>query len=153
TRLGFMNVHFSLLPQYRGAAPIEWSLIRGESRTGVTLFWLDQGMDTGPVQTTSELEVSIDEDAVGLRRKLTQVGVEALRETLEEVARGKIKRIPQSGEPSLAPKLSRDDASVDFERPALDLHNRVRGLAAGPRAFLRMHPSRSSLVLIKTSVH
>jgi methionyl-tRNA formyltransferase len=152
TRLGFLNVHFSLLPKYRGAAPIEWSLIRGETRTGVTVFWLDQGTDTGPIQAVREISVGIEEDAVSLRQALINLGVETLRESLEQAARGLIARSPQSGEPSHAPKLTREDAWVDFERPALDLHNRVRGLLAGPRAFIRLLPSKSALTLMKTSM-
>jgi len=152
TRLGFLNVHFSLLPKYRGAAPIEWSLIRGETRTGVTIFWLDEGMDTGPIQARREIAVGVDEDAVTLRQALIELGVEALRGSLEQAARGQITRSPQSGEPSPAPKLTREDAWVDFERSALDLHNRVRGLLAGPRAFIRLLPSKSALMLNKTSV-
>lgn len=152
TRLGFMNVHFSLLPKYRGAAPIEWSLIRGESRTGVTLFWIDAGMDTGPVQASRELAAGPEEDAVSLCRALVELGVGALRDALRDISRGAIVRRPQSGTPSLAPKLTREDAWVDFERPAPELHNRARGLAAGPRAFLRLLDSGSSVALIKTAV-
>lgn len=152
TRLGFLNVHFSLLPKYRGAAPIEWSLIRGETRTGVTVFWLDQGMDTGPIQDRREIAVGIEEDAVSLRQALIDLGVATLQESLKETARGQVKRSPQSGKASHAPKLTRDDAWVDFERSALDLHNCVRGLLAGPRAFIRLLPSKSALTLIKTSI-
>src|ERR1700733_822716 len=76
TRLGFMNAHFSLLPKYRGAAPVQWSLVRGEKKPGVALFWLDEGMDTGPVRAMRETPVAPDEDSGALLARLTGLGVE-----------------------------------------------------------------------------
>ena len=77
-RLGAINVHFSLLPKYRGAAPVQWALVHGESRTGVTIFWLDEGMDTGPVQLVRETQVGPEEDAGALLARLTRIGTEGL---------------------------------------------------------------------------
>ena len=149
-RKGFMNVHFSLLPKFRGAAPVPWTLIRGEDKAGVTLFWLDEGMDTGPVQSALEVPVGPDENAVELMRGLIEAGRGLLRETLEDISRGSIRREPQTGEASLAPKLTRADARVDFNVPARDLHNRVRGLAMGPRAFLPL--AGGDVAILRTAV-
>lgn len=150
TRHGFMNVHFSLLPKYRGAAPVQWSLMKGEPETGVTLFWLDAGMDTGPVQRMAATPLPVDEDAPALFPRLVTLGVAELRAALADVAAGKLIREPQKGEPSLAPKLDAAAARISFEMPAPELHNRVRGLAAGPGAWLTAGSGR--LKVLKTAV-
>ena len=134
-RLGFMNVHFSLLPKYRGAAPVQWSLMRGEKETGVTLFWIGEGMDTGPVQRMARRPVGPDEDALSLFPALVELGVRELGAALEDLAAGRVVREPQAGEPSLAPKLKAEHARISFAMPAAEIHNRVRGLAAGPGAW------------------
>ncbi|MBI3550732.1 MAG: methionyl-tRNA formyltransferase [Elusimicrobia bacterium] len=149
TKHGFMNVHFSLLPKYRGAAPIAWSLIRGETRTGVSLFWLDEGMDTGPVQLRREAPIGPDEDAPALAERLTAMGVEAMIAALADVGAGKIIREAQSGDASLAPKLTRKDAAITFDQPAVDIHNRVRGLRGGPRAYFERG---GSVTVLKTAL-
>lgn len=153
-RLGFLNVHFSLLPKYRGAAPIAWALCNGDPTTGVTLFWLDEGMDTGPIQARREVEVGPDEDASELTRRLTRLGVSALADELVGIERGLVRREPQRGEPSLAPKLVRADSKMDFALPAEVLHNRVRGLRAGPRAYFAVRRSNrlETVSLLKTTV-
>lgn len=133
-RCGFLNVHFSLLPKYRGAAPVQWALINGEKVTGVTLFWLDKGMDTGPVFLRREVPVLEADDAASLFARLTSVGAELLEEGLSKISAGEITREPQAGEESMAPKLSAADALLDFSRPAASLLGRVRGLVCGPKA-------------------
>ncbi|MBI4347406.1 MAG: methionyl-tRNA formyltransferase, partial [Elusimicrobia bacterium] len=148
-RLGFLNVHFSRLPLYRGAAPIQWSLIKGETRTAVTLFWLDEGMDTGPVQATAETGVGPDEDAPALAARLTELGVDLVRRELAGFDAG-IRREPQRGEASLAPRLTRADARVRFEEPAPYIHNRVRGLRGGPVAYFER--KGQPVNLLRTSV-
>lgn len=138
TRLGFLNVHFSLLPKYRGAAPVQWSLINGEAESGVTLFWIVEAMDAGPVQRRASLEVGPDEDAPGLFERLIDLGVRELKEALSDLATGKVLRTPQEGEPTMAPKLTAENAQLDFELSALEFHNRVRGLRGGPKAYLKL---------------
>lgn len=134
-RLGFLNVHFSLLPKYRGAAPVQWALINGEAVTGVTLFWLDKGMDTGPVFLRREEPVLESDDAASLFARLTAAGSDLLAEGLAKISAGDIVRAPQAGEPSAAPKLRPADARLDFDAlPAAAVLGRVRGLACGPRA-------------------
>jgi methionyl-tRNA formyltransferase len=135
-RLGFMNAHFSLLPKYRGAAPVQWSLVRGEKTTGVTLFWLDAGMDTGPVQAMRETPVGPDEDAGALLARLTALGVEMLDAELTALEDGKVARRPQTGEATLAPLIKREDARISLTRPAGEIHDLVRGFRLWPRAYL-----------------
>lgn len=141
-RLGFMNVHFSLLPKYRGAAPVQWALARGETRTGVTLFWLDEGMDTGPIQAVAETEIAPDEDAPALLRRLVELGVELLERALCDLEAGRVQRRPQSGSPSLAPRLKREDARLDLSCAAEQLAQRVRAFRDWPRAWLRLDSGR-----------
>jgi methionyl-tRNA formyltransferase len=149
-RLGTLNVHFSLLPKYRGAAPVQWSLARGETRTGVSIFWLDEGMDTGPVQLMRETEIGPDEDAPALMARLAVLGVEALGEALTQIENGEIIRLPQAGEPSLAPLIKKEDARLDLRRPAHELHDLVRGFRSWPRAYLELKTAR--LIVLKTRV-
>lgn len=147
TRLGFMNAHFSLLPKYRGAAPVQWVLVRGEKKTGVSLFWLDEGMDTGPVQAMRETAVDPAEDAGELLARLTSIGVEMLEGVLTDLENGKVSRAAQTGEPSLAPLIKREDARIDLNRPAEEIHDLVRGFRLWPKAYLEKEGVPRLLVL------
>lgn len=138
TKLGLLNAHFSLLPKYRGAAPVQWSLVRGETKTGVSLFWLDEGMDTGPVQAVVETGIAPDEDAPALLGRLTGLGVELLDSVLTGLAAGNVVRRSQDGIPSYAPLIEREDARLDLGRDAAELHNLVRGFRSWPRAWLEL---------------
>jgi len=148
-RFGFLNVHFSLLPKYRGAAPVQWALINGEKVTGVTLFWLDKGMDTGPVFLRREEPVLPSDDAASLFARLTAVGADLLSEGLLKISSGGIVREPQTGEPSSAPKLLPADARLDLDSmPAAAVLGRVRGLACGPKARFSL-PSQGRLLTVQ----
>ncbi|MEK7383603.1 MAG: methionyl-tRNA formyltransferase [Elusimicrobiota bacterium] len=149
-KLGTMNAHFSLLPKYRGAAPVQWSLVRGEKRTGVTLFWLDEGMDTGPIQSVLKTEVGPDEDAACLLSRLTQLGVGLLDKTLIDIEAGSVVRAPQQGCATLAPLIKREDARLDLSRPASEIHDLVRGFRLWPRAYLENRDGR--LLVLKTAI-
>ncbi|MFH1619268.1 MAG: methionyl-tRNA formyltransferase [bacterium] len=133
-RFGFLNMHFSLLPRYRGAAPVPWAIINGENETGVTAFWLDEGLDTGPVALQKTEKILPVDDAVSLLERLGRLGVEVLREALEEAASGRAVRRPQEGEACKAPCLSVSDSWLDFNQSVGRVHDKVRGLACGPRA-------------------
>ena len=150
TRLGFMNAHFSLLPRYRGAAPVQWALVRGEQKTGVSLFWLDEGMDTGPVQAMRETPIDPDEDAGELLARLTTSGVEMLDAELAALAEGRVVKRPQIGEPTLAPLIKREDARIELARPAQEIHDLVRGFRHWPRAYLEKK-GVSRLLVLKTA--
>jgi methionyl-tRNA formyltransferase len=147
---GTLNVHFSLLPKYRGAAPLQWSLVNGERKTGVTLFWLDEGMDTGPIFLQKETEVGPDEDAPALMKRLTTLGVEALGEVIDEIKAGRLVRKPQTGDYSLAPLIEKDDARVDLIRPGAEIHNLVRGMRIWPKAWLQLKGQR--IQVLKTGL-
>jgi methionyl-tRNA formyltransferase len=136
--LGFINVHFSLLPAYRGAAPVQWALIRGETATGVTVFWLDEGMDTGPVYDSRAVDVSPDDYAPELFKKTADAGLELLSECLAGIAAGRIVKTPQAGGSVPAPRITPADTWLDFSGPAAAARNLVRGLACGPRARFRV---------------
>jgi methionyl-tRNA formyltransferase len=156
TRLGFMNVHFSLLPKYRGAAPLQWSLINGEKETGVTLFWITEGMDEGPIQSMAHTVVDANEDARSLFARLVELGVQELLSVLNDCAAGRIIKEPQTGEASLAPKILPEAARLDLSMRAQALHDRVRGLRAGPKPYFSLNlPGRSAplrLTVLKTQV-
>ncbi|MDD5628741.1 MAG: methionyl-tRNA formyltransferase, partial [Elusimicrobia bacterium] len=146
--LGSLNVHFSLLPKYRGAAPVQWSLVRGESRTGVTVFWIEGGFDTGPVFLQRGLDIGPDEDAGGLFARLSPLGLRALEEALDELGAGRIRKEPQAGQPSLAPLIRREDARVSFSQPARRIHDLVRGLRLWPTAYIELQPPAPRLVQV-----
>ncbi len=150
-RLGFLNVHFSLLPKYRGAAPVQRALMAGEAVTGVTLFWLDKGMDTGPVFLRREEPVLPSDDAASLFARLSAAGADLLEEGLRRIAAGDVVREPQAGEPSYAPKVTKEDAVLDFSRPAGELLGRVRGLSCGPRARFHLPLAGRELAVQVTS--
>jgi methionyl-tRNA formyltransferase len=136
-RLGMINIHFSLLPAYRGAAPVQRALINGDTVTGVTVFWLDEGMDTGPVFASREVPVSPDDYAPELFKKTTEAGLELLSECLSGIAAGRVIKTPQPGGATSAPKITQADVWLDFGGPAAAARNLVRGLACGPRARFR----------------
>src|SRR5258706_267864 len=132
---GFLNAHFSLLPKYRGAAPIQWALVNGETETGVTLFWLDEGMDTGPILLQKKIAIQPGDDAESLRNKLVELGVSSLEEALQLLEKGKLKREPQTGAVSKAPILRKEDGRIDWAKPAEAIHNQLRGFAPRPGAY------------------
>ena len=129
---------------------MQWALARGEKKTGVSLFWLDEGMDTGPVQAMLETAIEDDEDAPALLGRLTALGVDLLGAQLEHLARGEVSRKPQTGEASLAPLIKRDDARLDLSRPAEELHNLVRAFRSWPRAWLEL--SNGKVLVLKTAL-
>ena len=133
-KLGILNVHFSLLPLLRGAAPVQRALMQGHTKTGVSVFWIRPGMDDGPLVLQKEIAIAPEDNALTLFDKLVPLGLDALREALAQIAQGQITQIPQTGEPTSAPMLGKEEA---FLRPAQlsarELHNRVRGLACGPK--------------------
>jgi len=133
---GFINIHFSILPKYRGAAPAQWALINGETETGVSAFRIDNGLDTGPLLGLRKVAVAREDDAVSLMDKLMASGVELLLETARALEDGSAAERPQSGEASHAPKLDKALALLDFSRTAEELSNLVRGLQLGPLPYV-----------------
>ncbi|MBP5430520.1 MAG: methionyl-tRNA formyltransferase [Elusimicrobiaceae bacterium] len=133
-KLGILNVHFSLLPKLRGAAPVQQSLIQGYTRTGISVFWIRPGMDDGPLFLQKEMDIDPQDNAQTLFEKLIPLGVEGLTEVLTRLQNGEIIQTPQTGEPTAAPMLQKEDALLrPADLTATQLHNRVRGLACGPK--------------------
>jgi methionyl-tRNA formyltransferase len=133
--LGIINVHASLLPAYRGAAPIQWAIANGETETGVTTMRIDAGLDTGDMLRKAETEIGGEETAPELSERLAAMGAELLLETLEGLERGYIVPEPQdNSSATLAPILKKEDGIVDWGRPARVIHNRLRGFTPWPGA-------------------
>jgi methionyl-tRNA formyltransferase len=134
--LGIVNVHASLLPKYRGAAPIQWAVANGETVTGVTTMKIDAGLDTGDILLARETVVGPDETAVELSERLAGMGARLLVETLAGLEAGTVAPRPQdSSQASLAPLLKKEDGAIDWSRPALEIHNRARGFQPWPGAY------------------
>ncbi|MGB8535597.1 MAG: methionyl-tRNA formyltransferase [Acidobacteriaceae bacterium] len=135
-RLGNINLHASLLPKYRGAAPIQWAVANGETVTGATTMRIDQGLDTGDMLLQRSLPIAPDQTAEQLFPLLADSGAGLMRETLEGLEAGTIQPIPQdNAAASLAPILEREDALVDFTRSAATIYNRWRGFQPWPGAY------------------
>jgi len=132
---GTINLHASLLPRYRGAAPINWVLINGESETGVSTFFIEKNVDTGLLLLQDTVPVTPDMTAGELHDTLSIVGADLLLQTIDGVADKSLRAFPQQGEVTLAPKISKDLCRIDWSKPAFDIHNLVRGLSPFPSAF------------------
>jgi methionyl-tRNA formyltransferase len=134
-RLGSLNVHFSLLPRWRGAAPVQRAILEGDQRTGVTVMLMDAGMDTGPILATTEVAIGEDEDAGTLGARLAELGAPLLVETLRALASGAIEPVPQEAAlATLAPKLRAEDRTIDWSEPADAIVRRIRAFAPEPGA-------------------
>ena len=135
---GAINVHASLLPRYRGAAPIPWAIVRGETRTGVTTMRIDRGMDTGDVLLQSAAEIGEEETSVQLGERLAVLGADLLAETLDRLEAGRIRPRPQDPRlASYAPMLKKSDGEIDWSRSSRQIFNRVRAFNPWPGAFTR----------------
>lgn len=134
-RYGNINVHASLLPKYRGAAPIQWAIAQGETVTGVTTMLLNEGLDTGDILLQKEMALQPDDTAVTFAPRLSELGADLLIETLRGLEDKTITPIPQDhSQATLAPILKKEDGLVDFNRTATDIHNRLRGFQPWPGA-------------------
>jgi methionyl-tRNA formyltransferase len=134
---GIVNVHGSLLPRYRGAAPIQWAIARGERETGVTTMLMDAGLDTGPILLQKPIAISEEDTGGTLEAKLALVGAELLIETLFRWERGDLVPIPQDdAKATLAPRIKKEDALVDWSLEASEIHSRVRAFDPWPVAFV-----------------
>jgi methionyl-tRNA formyltransferase len=143
---GCINVHASLLPQYRGAAPINWAVIKGEKMTGITTMHMDEGMDTGPILLKKEVVIREEETAGGLTDSLSKTGAETLIRTLEMVELGVIKPVPQSGEVSYAPQLKKTDGLIHWSLPSEDIFNLIRGTNPWPGAYTFLKSERIKIL-------
>ena len=135
-KLGWINLHASLLPKYRGAAPINWAIVNGEAKTGVTSMRIDAGMDTGEILLQREMEIGPTETAPELAARMSEIGAPLMAETLRGLAAGTIVPRPQAHEhASSAPMLKREDGRIDWSRPAQEIFSRIRGFTPWPGAY------------------
>src|SRR4030081_2048008 len=135
-KLGWINLHASLLPKYRGAAPINWAIVNGETRTGLTTMRIDAGMDTGDTLLQRKIEIGAKETAPDLAARMAECGAPLMTETLRGLAAGTIVPKPQNhAEASAAPMLKKEDGRIDWRRPAMEIYKRMRGFAPWPGAY------------------
>lgn len=133
---GIINVHASLLPEYRGAAPVQWAIAKGETRTGVTTMRIDAGLDTGDILLQRETGIGPEENATELSARLAVMGAELLLETLNGLEAGTIvPRKQDAAQATLAPMLKKEDGLLDWRRPAAEICNRVRGFVPWPGSY------------------
>lgn len=132
---GWINLHYSLLPRWRGAAPVQHAIMAGDTLTGVSVFQIEEGLDTGPVFTMESERISPDDTAADLLERLTELGAPVMVRTLDSIAAGTARALPQEGEATQAPTLHSGDGQVDWRRPAEAVMNRIRGLTPAPGAW------------------
>jgi methionyl-tRNA formyltransferase len=135
-RLGWLNLHASLLPRYRGAAPIHWAIANGETVTGLTTMQIDKGMDTGPTLLRREVEIGPDESSPELAVRMSALGAELIADSLLRFDRGELFPVPQDAQnASYAPMLKKEDGRIDWSQPAQQIYNRMRAFVPWPGAF------------------
>lgn len=144
-RHGWINLHFSLLPSWRGAAPVQHAVIHGDDVTGASTFRLEPGMDTGPVYGQMTETIRVDDTSGSLLERLAVSGAELLQRTLDGLENATISAVPQSGEISMAPKLTIDDGRIDWSQPAVAVDRRIRGVTPEPGAWTMLHDERFKL--------
>lgn len=145
-KFGCLNVHGSILPKYRGAAPIQWAILKGEYETGVTIIRMDEGMDTGPMLSSAVCPIGHDENAPDLTVRLADIGAELLVETIPGYLDGTILPIPQDHErATYAPPITREQGLIDWRDSAESIHNQIRGLAEWPGAFTEYKGKRMKI--------
>jgi len=150
-RLGSFNLHASLLPKYRGAAPINWAVIQGEEETGVTTFFLQEKVDTGSILLQARLRIGPNETAGELHDRLAELGSQVVLQTVRSIEVGNVTAHPQDESlASLAPKIFRENCSIDWNKPSQQVHDFVRGLSPSPCAWTMLN--RKILRIYRTSI-
>lgn len=132
---GCINVHGSLLPRYRGAAPMQWCVINGEPKTGITTMMMDAGLDTGDMLLKEELPIGPDMTLEEVHDSLMEMGAGVLMKTIAKLRAGTLERTPQQGESNYAPMLTKETGHIDWKKTAREIHNLVRGLNSWPGAY------------------
>jgi len=142
-RLGTINIHASLLPAYRGAAPVNWAIMHGEEKTGISTFFIQKGLDTGDILMMEPLDIGPNETAAELEDRLAQLGADVILKTLDGLVNGSLQAAPQPQHGvSLAPSLTREDGHINWNQPATLIHNLVRGTIPWPGAWTQMGSHR-----------
>jgi methionyl-tRNA formyltransferase len=146
---GCINVHASLLPKYRGAAPIQWALMNGDTKTGITTMLMDEGLDTGDILLTESVEIHDDDNTETLSSRLSSLGASLLVETIKKISDGSLKPIPQTGTPTYAPPLKKEDGKIDWSKTANEISNVVRGMFPWPCAYCYLNHERIKIIKVK----
>jgi methionyl-tRNA formyltransferase len=149
-KFGCINIHASLLPQYRGAAPINWAIMNGETKTGITIMLMDEGMDTGPLLLQIEVAITAEDTAGSLSQKLSEVGADAALQALRRLLEGELKPRPQTGDTSYAPLLKKSDGLINWKKTARELCNVIRGMNPWPGAYSFLENER--IKILKSAV-
>ncbi|HEY0659234.1 MAG TPA: methionyl-tRNA formyltransferase [Pyrinomonadaceae bacterium] len=148
---GAINVHFSLLPKYRGAAPVNWAIVNGETRTGVTTMQMDAGLDTGGILLQRETEIGEDETAIELMERLSTLGADTLSETL--AMRDELTVQPQNdSQASSAPLMKKEDGAIDWNLAAREISNRVRGFQPFPTSYTKYQEKKLTILKAKAII-
>jgi methionyl-tRNA formyltransferase len=151
---GNINVHASLLPKYRGAAPLQWAIASSETVTGVTTMLLNEGLDTGDILLQEELAIAPDDTAITLTPRLAELGAGLLVKTLRGLEQGTVRPVAQDhSRATLAPILKKEDGQIDFRRTAAEIHNRLRGFQPWPGATARFRSKNLKIVGAREDLH
>jgi len=161
-RLGGINLHGSLLPKYRGAAPVQWAILRGETETGNSVIHMTAGLDAGPLLAQQHMPIDPDEDAAQLEERLALMGADAVLKVIDALESGAAQSIVQDAtQASKAPRLKKEQGAIDWSRPAQEIKNQVRALRPWPRAYtfwrhadaipMRLNVDRVTVVPVSTS--
>lgn len=152
-KFGWINVHFSLLPRWRGAAPVQWALLSGDKQTGITVFKLDKGMDTGPVYLEQATPIDDKENSDEVLNRLSHIGADLALRSIELISEGVNPKPQASNGITLAPKLSKNDGKIDWGQNSAQVLNRFRALASNPGVWSFLGESRIKInSLVKVSL-
>jgi methionyl-tRNA formyltransferase len=146
---GCINVHASLLPKYRGAAPIQWAIINGEKKTGITTMLIDEGLDTGDILLQEETEISNNDNTETLSKHLAEIGASVLMKTIQGLKNKSIQPSPQVGFPSYAPSFKKEDGRITWSKTAVEIFNFIRGMYPWPCAYCYLNKERIKITKVK----
>lgn len=150
-RYGCINVHASLLPKYRGAAPVNWAIINGEKKTGVSVMFMDEGMDTGDILASKEAEISEEETSIELSQKLSRLGTSLLMEIIDKLEKNELTPLKQTeADATYAPIIKKDTGRISWEKTAEEIRNLIRGTQPWPGAFTDLNDK--TLKIFKASI-
>jgi len=148
---GCINVHASLLPKYRGAAPVQWAIINGEKKTGITIMYMDEGLDTGDILLQEATTIEDDDTAETLGKRLADLGAALLMKTIQKIKDHSLQRIPQTGTPNYAPPLKKEDGKITWSKTAVEISNMVHGMYPWPCAYCYLKNERIKITRVRAS--
>jgi methionyl-tRNA formyltransferase len=146
---GCINVHASLLPKYRGAAPIQWAILNGEKKTGITTMLMDEGLDTGDILLQEETEISNNDNTETLSKHLAEIGASVLMKTIQGLKNKSIQPSPQIGFPSYAPSFKKEDGRITWSKTAVEIFDFIRGMYPWPCAYCYLNKERIKINKVK----